>query len=99
MKIIDFESKSWFFLSHEEDYYIDVNCSHSFISFNMLIQLNKSEMSQYQNNGRDYLNSFVKEIQHYALSTFKDRNIKGEMERIANDSIIKFLEENSKYFF
>ena len=62
----------------------------------MLIQLNKAEMNEYQNNGKDYLNSLVKDIQHYALSTFKDRNIKGDMERIANDSIIKFLEENSK---
>ncbi len=95
MKIIDFESKSWFFLSHENDCYIDVNCSHSFINFNMLIQLNESELKEYENSGRNYLNSFVLEIQQYALSKFKDRNIKGDVERLANDAIIKFLQENS----
>ncbi|KUJ52344.1 hypothetical protein [Chryseobacterium sp. JAH] len=95
MKIIDFESKSWFFLNHENDYYIDVSCNFSFVGFNMLIQLNKSELHEYQNNGKDYLIFLVKDIQQYALSTYKDRNIKGDIERIANDSIINFLEKSN----
>ncbi|UFH32093.1 hypothetical protein LNP04_19325 [Chryseobacterium sp. C-71] len=96
MKIIDFESKSWFFLSNEKDYYIDVNCSYSFVGFNMLIQLNTSELTEYQNCGRDYLNSLVKNIQQYGLSNYNDRNIKGDVERLANEAIIKFLEESYK---
>jgi hypothetical protein len=96
MKIIDFESKSWFFLSHEDNYYIDVNCNYSFVGFTMLIQLNNSEVVEYQNHGKNYLNSLAKNIQYYALSTFKDRNIKGDVERLVNDAIIQFLEENRK---
>lgn len=96
MKIIDFESNSWFFLNEGNKYYIDVNCNYSFVGFTMLIQLNNSEVVEYQNQGKNYLNSLAKNIQHYALSTFKDRNIKGDVERIANDSITKFLEDNNK---
>ena len=96
MKIIDFESKSWFFLNNDKDYYIDVNCSYSFVGFNMLIQLNTSEFTEYQNCGRDYLNSLVKNIQQYALSNYNDRNTKGDIERLANEAIITFLEESSK---
>ncbi|MCY0968110.1 hypothetical protein [Chryseobacterium wangxinyae] len=61
----------------------------------MLIQLNESELREYEDSGRNYLNSFVLEIQQYALSKFKERNIKGDVERLANDAIIKFLQENS----
>lgn len=96
MEIIDFESKSWFFLSDKNDYYIDVNCSYSFVGFNMLIQLNNSELNEYLNFGKDYLNSLVKNIQQYALSHYNDRNVKGDIERLANEAIIKFLEESSK---
>lgn len=96
MEIIDFESKSWFFLSNKKDYYIDVNCSFSFVGFNMLIQLNISELTEYQNCGRDYLDSLVKNIQQYALSEYKDRNVQGSIERLANEAIIKFLEDSNQ---
>lgn len=92
MKIIDFESKSWFFLSHEEDYYIDVNCNYSFLGFTMLIQLSKIEINEYENQGKDYL---AMNIQQYALSHYKDRNVKGDTERMVNEAIIEFLEENT----
>ncbi|WP_262483746.1 hypothetical protein [Chryseobacterium sp. Hurlbut01] len=36
----------------------------------------------------------AKDIQQYALSHYKDRNIKGDIERMANEAIIEFLEEN-----
>jgi hypothetical protein len=62
----------------------------------MLIQLNTSELTEYQNYGRNYLNSLVKNIQQYALSNYNDRNIKGDIERLTNEAIIKFLEESSK---
>lgn len=96
MKIIDFESKSWFFLCNEKDYYIDASCNLSFVGFNMLIKLNTSELNAYQTHGRDYLDSLVKNIQQYALSEYKDRNVKGSIERVANEVIIKFLEDNSQ---
>ena len=95
MKIIDFENKAWFFLNENNNYYIDVNCNYSFVGFNMLIQLCKIEVNKYENQGKDYLNSLAKDIQQYALSHYKDRNVKGDIERMANEAIIKFLEENT----
>lgn len=94
MEIIDFESKIWFFLSYENNYYIDVNCNYSFVGFNMLIQLNQSELDEYKNHGRDYIDSIVKDIQQYALSKYEKRNIKGKIERLANEAVINFLEKS-----
>jgi len=93
MKIIDFEDKAWFFLNGSDHYYIDVNCNYSFLGFNMLIHLSASEVNDYHNHGRDFLNSLAKDIQQYALSRYKDRNVKGDIERMANEAIIGFLEE------
>lgn len=95
MKIIDFEDKIWFFLNDGNSYYIDVNCKHSFIGFNMLIQLNTIEFNEYQINGKNYLDSLSNDIQHYALSKYKDRNIKGEAQRIVNETIMKLLEKTN----
>lgn len=95
MKIIDSKNKAWFFLNENDNYYIDVNCNYSFVSFNMLIQLGIAEINEYKNQGKEYLDSLAKDIQQYALSHYKDRNVKGEIERMANEAIIEFLEGNS----
>ncbi|WP_332453041.1 hypothetical protein [Chryseobacterium aquaticum] len=94
MKIIDSEDKAWFFLNENDNYYIDVNCNYSFVGFTMLIQLSKIEINEYKNQGKEYLNSLAKNIQQYALCHYKDRNVKGDIERMANEAIIEFLEEN-----
>jgi hypothetical protein len=93
MKIIDFESKSWFFLSDNTDYYIDVSCNLSFVGFNMLIRLDSLELNEYHSRGSVYLSSLAKDIQQLALSKYSERNIKGPAERLANEAVIKFLEE------
>lgn len=94
MKIIDFASKSWFFLNDEQDYYIDVNCSYSYLGFNMLIKLSHSEADEYKNHGKVYLHSLAQDIQQYALSKYNERNTKGTIERLANEAVITFLEES-----
>ena len=83
------------FLNENDNYYIDVNCNYSFLGFTMLIQLSKIEINEYEIQGKEYLNSLAKNIQQYALSHYKDRTVKGDNERMANEAIIEFLEENT----
>lgn len=95
MKIIEFERKGWFFLREENNFYIDVNCSHSFVGFGMLIKLDNPEITEYQNIGRIYLNCLANDIQNFALSKYKERNIlESDIYRIVHETIIKFLESN-----
>lgn len=75
MKVIDIEPQSWFFLTNGTDYFIDVNCNHSFVGFSLLIKLDKAETDVYQKKGKEFLNLLADDIQYYALSKYKERNI------------------------
>ena len=90
MKVIDYEPQFWFFLTDGNDYFIDINCSYSFIGFSRLIKLNQEEKNEYKQKGKEYLNLLANDIQYYALSKYKERNIIGELEKQIQNAIIEF---------
>ncbi|MEG0984226.1 hypothetical protein [Algoriella sp.] len=86
MKVIHHEPLFWFFIKDKNSFFIDVNCSHSFFGFTVLIELDEIEVSQYRIQGKQYLNDLANNIQYYALYTYKDRNK-------SNDKISESIDE------
>lgn len=80
MQVIEHEPQWWFLLEHEGSLFLDVNCSHSAISYNFLLQLNAEESAAYQLQGKPLLERIAQAIQDSApiliisTSIYKQRN-------------------------
>ncbi|MFO0356286.1 MAG: hypothetical protein ACK50A_04970 [Sphingobacteriaceae bacterium] len=90
MTVIYHEPQSWFFLKNNIDYFIDVNCNYSAFGFSLLIQLNETEINDYNENGQKFLANFANDIQYHALTKYMSRQIKGEVEKSVYDAIQLF---------
>lgn len=84
MNVIDQEPASWFLLQHGDAMLLDVNCSHSFVSYTVLIALNAQESTLYQQKGHAYLDELAYAV-HYSApgvagsqSPYRDRNVDRE---------------------
>lgn len=85
MRVIDHEPASWYLLQNgPSSLLLDVNCSHSFVSYSFLVQLDETEAVLYAERGRDYLNELAHAI-HYSApgvaashSPYKARNVHPE---------------------
>ena len=95
MKVIEYEPQFWFFLTDGKEYYIDVNCSYSFVGFGRLIRLSEMETNEYRKRGKEYLNLLANDIQYYALSKYKERNIVGENDKQIQNAIAEFNKEKN----
>ena len=62
MKVIEHKPLEWFLLQQGDDYYIDVNCSRSFVGFSVSVQLNSSEKMHYKNQGFSFIDSLGEAI-------------------------------------
>ena len=94
MKVIENEPRFWFLLSHNDDFYIDVNCNVSAFGFSMLVKLNNEELTQFKSNGREYINSLAENIQYYSQSKYKNRHTLGEIGKLVHEVIMEFNNQN-----
>lgn len=84
MNVIDHEPASWFLVQHSDQLLLDVHCSHSFVSYTVLIALNAQETALYAQKGHAYLNELAHAV-HYSApgvvgsqSPYRDRNVDRE---------------------
>jgi hypothetical protein len=81
MKVLDHEPAFWFLLGEGERLFLDVNCGHSIVSYDVLIELNESEQAQRNAQGRVYLSKLATAVHdsHPGLrnsqSSYTSRNI------------------------
>ena len=66
MKVVDHEPHFWFLLEEAGVLFLDVNCSHSFLGYSFLIQLNTDESAKYREHGHDFINKIAQAIQYTA---------------------------------
>ena len=66
MKVVDHEPHFWFLLEEAGALFLDVNCSHSFLGYSFLIQLNTNESAKYREQGHDFINKTAQAIQYTA---------------------------------
>lgn len=95
MEIIDFEAQFWFLLKQENEYFIDVNCSSSFIGYGRFIKLNDGEIRNYLEKGKVFVTEFANDIQYFGLDKkYKERHIEGKLNDLAGKKIIEFNNKN-----
>ncbi len=92
MKVVDFEPQIWFLLADKEEYFLDVNCSHSAFGFSRLIKLNDSEIIEFKNKGKAFIHQFANDIQYYALTKYTTRHISDETSQLVHEAIMQFNE-------
>lgn len=96
MQVIAHAPQFWFFLQHENQYYLDVNCSYSFIGFTRLIQLTEAETKEYLAKGNAFIISLAESIQNEPKSTFADRHITGIIDELVLETIQEYNAKNNK---
>jgi hypothetical protein len=100
MKVVDHQPQSWFLLEEDGDLFIDVNCSHSFIGYGYLIQLNDEEKSIYECSGRAYIDWLSQDIHNSvpiliaSTSKYKTRKATSDIEIKAHEAISDWLDKN-----
>lgn len=90
MHVIDHDPGFWFLVKNNEEFFMDVNCNHSFVGYTVLIQFNDEEKKQYQEKGREYLKQLANAIQYSGLTKYQDRKINGEHEQQVYNAIMDF---------
>lgn len=81
MKVIDSSPRFWYLLQDEAGILIDVNCEHSFVSYDFAMRLSDEEISTYESDGRTYLDRLAEalnyscQIARGSASIYKDRNL------------------------
>ena len=90
MKVIDHKKLGWFLLEDEEGLYLDVNCSHSALSYDMLIKLDENEKSEFIEKGRNFINELSNEIQEHGMTKYKNRNISKKLGKKSYEAIREF---------
>ncbi|RYG63805.1 hypothetical protein EON80_20475 [bacterium] len=66
MKVADYGPQAWFLLKDESRYYLSVRCQKSFVEFELLVQLNAAEYSEYHALGHVYIDYLASRISYWA---------------------------------
>lgn len=90
MKVIQNKPKAWFFLKHNNDFYINVNCNISVFGFSMLVKLNDEELNRFIEKGYTYIDSLANQIQNSSQSKYKSRQTLGKIGQLSHEAILKF---------
>ena len=84
LKVIEHSPAFWFLLARESRLFLDVNCAHGAVSYDVLIELNEEESSEYAARGRNYLNMLAETVNYSAPgargsdSVYKRRDISSQ---------------------
>ncbi|MBD8874642.1 hypothetical protein [Rhodanobacter sp. DHB23] len=81
MKVVDHEPHWWYLFEEAGNLFLDVNCSHGFLGYSYLIQLDMDESSRYREQGHGFVDQLAQAIQYTApilqgsQSPYKDRDL------------------------
>jgi hypothetical protein len=102
MEIIEFVPYRFFLIFDDGNYILDVSCSHSIVDYSWPIELNKREIENYKNEGKDYLVKLAEDIQYSApgvvgnTSKYEARKISKELEEKVRNVVIERFNGNKK---
>lgn len=71
MNVIDHQPHAWYLLEDNGTLLIDAACSHSFVDYSVLIELNERELQNFESGGRSYLDQLAYDI-HYSAPAVRD---------------------------
>lgn len=98
MKVIDYSPCEWCLLSCDDKFILNVNCSFSFVSTGVTIELNSHERKNYMRSGRSFIVELAGKIGSSAFikgTTIYQRNIPESYSSLVHETILKFNQENN----
>jgi hypothetical protein len=81
MQVLLHTPAAWFLLQHDEALYLDVNCTLSFSSLSVMIELNAEEFARYHSEGRAYIDELANDI------SFRPREYYARNNTVLNDEV------------
>jgi hypothetical protein len=97
MKVIDRAPHAWYLVENEGRLFLDVACSQSAVDYSVLIELDRSERSEFEKRGHDYLNELAAAIAYSApgaqgsQSPYAARNVDDQWGRQVSVAIMESL--------
>jgi len=79
MEILDSEPHGWYLLPDGDHLLLDVNCSYSAFSFDMVVRLTPSEAQGYGVEGRPFVERLAETVQREAMTEFRIRDVAAEV--------------------
>jgi len=98
--VIDHEPSGWFLVRDGERLLLDVNCSHSAVSYPFLMALNETERDAYAARGHAFISELADRIQYSApgvigsVSPYRDRDLRGEDRSTVDEVTIAWIKEH-----
>nr|WP_315464918.1 hypothetical protein [uncultured Rhodoferax sp.] len=102
MTVIDHEPARWFLVRNDDRLYLDVNCSHSAVSYSFLLELDEGEINAYGTEGRVFLSNLADKINNSAFgsalktSSYRDRYIDSDTGKQVNAAISGWINARGK---
>ena len=97
MTVVDHEPNGWFLVRDGERLLLDVNCSHSAISYQFLLELNTSERAAYAARGHIFISELAMKVQDSApgaignASPYRERNLRGADQLMVDEVTIAWV--------
>ena len=98
MKVLEHSPQQWFLFEHKGKLLLDARCSHSFIDYSLMIELNEQELALYQCGGSEYLSKLAYEI-HYSApivagstSAYRGRDLSKYYSELSDAAVKKWRE-------
>ncbi len=104
MNVIDSEPSGWFLLRDGERLLLDVNCSHSAVSYEFSMQLNQPEAQAYAAGGHNFISELAEKIQYSGpgvignVSPYRERQLQGADRTKMNEVILSWVKEHHDAF-
>ena len=99
MTVIDQEPSGWFLVRDGERLLLDVNCSHSAVSYQFLMELNGVEREAYAARGHSFMSELAEKVQYSApgvignVSPYRERNLRGADRSKVDEVTITWVKE------
>src|SRR4051794_3921298 len=99
MQVIDHEPSGWFLVQDGSRLLLDVNCSHSAVSYEFLMELDEHEKASYAAGGHEFISVLAGKVQCSApgvrgsTSPYRERHILGDVRAKVNEVTIGWLRE------
>ena len=94
MNVIEHNPQTFFLLKANAGYYLDVNCSRSFVGFTITVRLNDNESAQYEASGLAYAKSLAEDVNKYQ-DKFAARQVDSATAQQIHQAIITWRDADS----
>lgn len=97
MVVIDHQPSGWFLVRDGDRLLLDVNCSHSAVSYAFLMELNETERHEYALRGNGFISQLAEEVQCSApgvggsASPYRDRNQHAQERTLVDEAILAWV--------